>query len=147
MAQQYASRILASLRVRYEHEISIRNHRNTPRTCFEFSNVLDTHSDFNLLPSQSTPIVLPLVRCPRLLSQRICCCSVSGSKPTILMCFKVGVLSHILPGVTAEGYKNLRVAHSRAKLWTISRSNTSRLTKLSFLLQHTRTTASVLGNG
>jgi len=117
---------------------------NTPRTGFQFSNVLDKYSDFSPLPSQSTPIVLPLFSCPRLLSQRISVFLYQDAKPTILLCFWVGILSHILPGVTAEGYKYLQVAHGRAKLRNISRCNTSRLTKLYLLLQHTRTTASVL---
>jgi len=43
------------------------------------------------------------------------------ANPTILMCFRVGLLSRILLGLTAEGYKNLRVANRRAKLRTISR--------------------------
>jgi len=68
------------------------------------------------------------------------------AKPTILMCFRVGILSHILLGLTAEGYKNLRVTHSRAKLRTMSRSNTGRSTKLYLLLQQTGTVASVLHN-
>ena len=145
MVQQYAARILARLRVRYEHAASIHKHRNMPRTGFEFSNVLDTYSDFNPLPTQSTPIVLPLVSCPRLLSQSICCCSVSRYKTNDLDVLQ-GRVSHILSRVTEEGYKNLRVAHSRAKLRTISRYNTSSPTKLYLLLQHIRTTASVLRN-
>jgi len=68
------------------------------------------------------------------------------AKPMILVCFRVGILSHILSELTTEGYKNLRVAHSRDKIRTISRCNTSRLTKLYLLLQHTGKTASVLRN-
>jgi len=146
MAQQYAARILARLRFRHEHEASIRNHKNTPSNGFEFSNVLDTYSDFSPLPSQSTPIGLPLSAVHDVLFNVFAVARYQDAKPMILVCFRVGILSHILSELTTEGYKNLRVAHSRDKIRTISRCNTSRLTKLYLLLQHTGKTASVLRN-